>query len=62
MTVLLPMSERLVVTATTAERVPIFSVRTLPPLVLLETVVSPITSSSKLFPLYLVDVLELTKL
>lgn len=62
MTVLLPMSERLVVTATTAERVPIFSVRTLPPPVLLETVVSPITSSSKLFPLYLVDVLELTKL
>lgn len=49
MTVLLPMSEKPAVTATIAERVPNFSVRTSPPLVLPETVVSPTTSSSMLF-------------
>lgn len=49
------------VTATTAERVPSFSVKTLPLLVLPETVVSPTSSSSKFFfSLCLVDVLHLT--
>lgn len=66
MTVLLPMSEKPAVTATIAERVPNFSVRTSPPLVLPETVVSPTTSSSMLFFFffffYLVNVLKLTRI